>query len=287
MNIFKKALIVALSIGLISVPSVTREVEAASQPSTLYLTPNNNWKNDNPWYAAYYFGSTGNKWSSMTDSDSDGVYEVSVPSGYDNVIFCRMNPGNKTTLDWSNKWNQTADLTIPTDGTNHYTVKENTWDNGGGTWSTYTPGGQVTPEPEPDPTPTEVHYSIVGDFNGWNVSDTTYTMTPNAEKTVYTYSDFLVTSITSFKVAKDYSWDVSYGDNGQNYAINEPGYYDITFNVTTEKITVTKTADYIIDIGPEGGDRGGTVIAQGTPEEVAKCKKSYTGHYIGKMLKKG
>jgi len=50
---------------------------------------------------------------------------------------------------------------------------------------------------------------------------------------------------------------------------------------------VIKTADYIIDMGPEGGDRGGTVIAQGTPEEVAKCKKSYTGHYIGKMLSRG
>ena len=47
-----------------------------------------------------------------------------------------------------------------------------------------------------------------------------------------------------------------------------------------------KTADYIIDIGPEGGDRGGTVIAQGTPEEVAKMPQSYTGIYIQKMLDK-
>ena len=41
--------------------------------------------------------------------------------------------------NWNNKWNQTADLEVPTDGTNLYTVKEGTWDNGGGTWSTYTP----------------------------------------------------------------------------------------------------------------------------------------------------
>ncbi len=60
-----------------------------------------------------------------------------------------------------------------------------------------------------------------------------------------------------------------------------------TVVVIEHNLDVIKTADYIIDMGPEGGDGGGTVIAQGTPEEVAKCKKSYTGHYIGKMLKKG
>jgi excinuclease ABC subunit A len=47
---------------------------------------------------------------------------------------------------------------------------------------------------------------------------------------------------------------------------------------------VIKTADYIIDIGPEGGDKGGTVIAQGTPEEIAANEKSYTGMYVKKYL---
>ena len=47
-----------------------------------------------------------------------------------------------------------------------------------------------------------------------------------------------------------------------------------------------KTADYIIDMGPEGGDGGGTVIAEGTPEQIAKNKASYTGVYIKKMLDK-
>jgi len=60
-----------------------------------------------------------------------------------------------------------------------------------------------------------------------------------------------------------------------------------TVVVIEHNLDVIKTADYIIDMGPEGGDRGGTVIAEGTPEEVAKCKRSYTGHYIAKMLKKG
>ncbi|MCR5417993.1 MAG: excinuclease ABC subunit UvrA [Lachnospiraceae bacterium] len=56
--------------------------------------------------------------------------------------------------------------------------------------------------------------------------------------------------------------------------------------VIEHNLDVIKTADYIIDIGPEGGDRGGTIIAAGTPEEVAKCRNSYTGEYVGKMLPK-
>ena len=47
---------------------------------------------------------------------------------------------------------------------------------------------------------------------------------------------------------------------------------------------VIKVADHLIDIGPEGGDRGGTVIAQGTPEEIAEEEISYTGKYVKKML---
>jgi excinuclease ABC subunit A len=48
---------------------------------------------------------------------------------------------------------------------------------------------------------------------------------------------------------------------------------------------VIKTADYIIDLGPEGGDKGGHIIALGTPEEVAENKKSYTGHFLQEVLK--
>lgn len=55
--------------------------------------------------------------------------------------------------------------------------------------------------------------------------------------------------------------------------------------VIEHNLDVIKTADYIIDLGPEGGDRGGTIVATGTPEEVAKCKKSYTGQYLKPYLK--
>ncbi len=58
-----------------------------------------------------------------------------------------------------------------------------------------------------------------------------------------------------------------------------------TVVVIEHNLDVIKTADYIIDLGPEGGSGGGTVVVQGTPEEVAKCKKSYTGQYLKKLLK--
>jgi len=54
--------------------------------------------------------------------------------------------------------------------------------------------------------------------------------------------------------------------------------------VIEHNLDVIKTADYIIDMGPEGGDGGGTVVVQGTPEEVAACETSYTGKYIKKYL---
>ena len=59
-----------------------------------------------------------------------------------------------------------------------------------------------------------------------------------------------------------------------------------TVVVIEHNLDVIKTADYIIDMGPEGGDGGGTVIAKGTPEEIAQVKGSYTGQYVKKYLKK-
>ena len=54
--------------------------------------------------------------------------------------------------------------------------------------------------------------------------------------------------------------------------------------VIEHNLDVIKTADYIIDMGPEGGNLGGTVVAEGTPEEVAECPDSYTGAYLKKIL---
>ncbi len=57
-----------------------------------------------------------------------------------------------------------------------------------------------------------------------------------------------------------------------------------TVIVIEHNLELIKTADHIIDLGPEGGDMGGTVIAQGTPEEVAACEQSFTGQYLKPLL---
>jgi excinuclease ABC subunit A len=54
--------------------------------------------------------------------------------------------------------------------------------------------------------------------------------------------------------------------------------------VIEHNLDVIKSADHIIDMGPEGGEAGGMVVASGTPEQVAKDTKSYTGHFLKKML---
>lgn len=103
----------------------------------LYLQPNANWNIDGARFAAYFFGN-GEAWVDMTlVEDETNIYAVTVPAGFENIIFCRMNPGVAAN-NWGNKWNQTEDLKVPTDGTNLYTVTENTWDKGGGVWSVYT-----------------------------------------------------------------------------------------------------------------------------------------------------
>ena len=110
-------------------PEVTEKV--------VYLKPNSNWTQSNARFAAYFWGgTTGEKWVSMT-AVGDGTYMAHLPEGYDygcNIIFCRMNPSTSAN-NWNNKWNQTSDLKTPTDGKNLYTVKDSTWDKGGGTWS--------------------------------------------------------------------------------------------------------------------------------------------------------
>ena len=52
-------------------------------------------------------------------------------------------------------------------------------------------------------------------------------------------------------------------------------------------LDVIKVADWLIDLGPEGGSGGGTVVCEGTPETVAKCEASYTGHFLREVLAKG
>jgi excinuclease ABC subunit A len=57
-----------------------------------------------------------------------------------------------------------------------------------------------------------------------------------------------------------------------------------TIIVIEHHLDVIKSADWVVDLGPEGGDRGGKIVAIGTPEDVAKVKKSFTGQYLKDML---
>ncbi|MEA3398588.1 MAG: hypothetical protein U9R06_02485, partial [Patescibacteria group bacterium] len=58
-----------------------------------------------------------------------------------------------------------------------------------------------------------------------------------------------------------------------------------TVLIIEHNLDVIKSVDHIIDLGPEGGDQGGQIVAQGTPEQIAKTKNSYTGQYLNKILK--
>jgi hypothetical protein len=97
------------------------------------LKPNSNLNQSNARFSVYFFGN-GETWVSMTDSDADGIYEVAVPEGYPNMIFCRMDP-NAAANNWGNKWNQTGDLTVPTNGNNLFTVPSGSWDGATTGWS--------------------------------------------------------------------------------------------------------------------------------------------------------
>lgn len=125
--------LIAMVVVLCMILGMMPVIALAADGTQVYLKPNSNWLDSNARFAIYYFGN-GDGWASMTDSNGDGIYEAVVPAGYANVIFCRMNPST-TANNWNNKWNQTADLKAPTDGKNLYTVKDGTWDKGGGTWS--------------------------------------------------------------------------------------------------------------------------------------------------------
>ena len=190
----------------------------AATPTILYLTPNSNWTQANARFAAYFFGN-GEKWSSMTDSDGDGIYEVAVPSGYPNVIFCRMNP-SASANNWNNKWNQTGDLTIPTDGKNLFTIPNGSWNGATTTWSTYTPPV----------------YTIAGSpavlGSDWSVDDTNNDMTKQNDGTYYLVKEnvkLVKDTEYQYKVVRGHSWDWSYPSDNKTFTVDKSGLYNVTF----------------------------------------------------------
>lgn len=140
----------------------TNYVEPAKPTETkLYLKPNANWMADGARFSAYLWGNGVTAvWYDMTlvEGETD-IYEFTLPEGYENIIFCRMNPST-TANDWNNKWNQTGDLKVPTDGKNLFTLAADVWDGATTTWDTYTPA-EAPAEPEALATPV-VEASVEG-----------------------------------------------------------------------------------------------------------------------------
>lgn len=111
----------------------------APSKTAVYLKPNANWlqKDDSsvdPRFAVYYFKSSNSGddgWISMTMEEScSPVYKASIPEGYDQCIFCRMN-GADADNKWDNRYNQTGDLTVPTGKAFYYAVPDEWWDTSG------------------------------------------------------------------------------------------------------------------------------------------------------------
>lgn len=233
--------VLALAMMVTMIPSSGTRTARADEGTILYLQPNENWKKDNARFAMYYFGN-GDGWADMVDEDGDGIYEGVVPTGYTKVIFCRMNPGAAAN-NWENKWNQTVDLKVPTDGTNCYTVAEGTWDKGGGEWSVYPAEGE-TPEPEPAVTYTVAGVAALCGSN-WDPADTNNVMTDNGDGTYTKVYENVAAGSYEFKVT-DGTWNNSWGDNGQNYifVVSNPCDVTVSFDSNTKKVTVT--GEYVV-----------------------------------------
>ena len=249
---FVLALVMVLSL----VPMAAFAAEETG--TTLYLKPNANWSADGARFAMYYFNGTANGWADMRDEDGDRIYEGVVPADYSNVIFCRMNPA-ATENNWNNKLNQTADLTVPTDGTNCYTVAEGTWDQGGGEWSVYPPEAEEPepeePEPEEPVTPDEptATYYVAGDAalcgSNWDAADTANKRDYKGDS-VYTKVYANVAQGTYNLKVTDGTWNNSWGDNGNNYTFVVSDVCNVTVTFDSNSKTVSVTGD---GVGKETG----------------------------------
>ena len=200
----------------------------AATSTTLYLKPGP-WNTANAWYSAYFYvDDTTNTHAAMADTDGDGVYEVTVPEGdWTNVIFLRNDPADQV-ADWNGVWNQTADLAMPTDGTNMYTVTG--WNAGDGAWSEY-----VYVEPA---------FYVCGTMNSWTLSYADHKMV-KGDDGVYSLTLTLAAGTYEFKV-NDGTWGSSWGkDGGANnieFVLTEESNVTITFDLATKVPVVTSSA---------------------------------------------
>ncbi len=274
--------------------------------TVLYLKPNDNWKQSNAWFAAYFFNSSGSKWVAMTQCPNDtGYYKVTAPSGtWSNVIFCRMNPAS-TSLNWETRWNQSGNLVW--DGSkNCCAINSGQWDCGSNvTWSSFTETPDPTDPPTQPPTqpPTEAityktiyvgvadhilnesNHNFTPTLHWWNstksgdASLTSQNKTANfsvgssywnnAEKTFHIYTAQVPDYATSYKLFKDN------GGNGDCWANEdltdyEDGKIILYFHYD---IYHNVLADYNTDVTATFKDYNGDVIDTKTVESGATPEK--------------
>lgn len=237
--LFNRVLSLALAFAMLLSVMPVIHAHAAEGDTTVYLKPNANWLTDNARFAIYYFEGSANGWTDMEPAGEDGYFRGVVPAGYSTIIFCRMNPG-ATENNWDNKWNQTSDLTLPTDGANCYTVPEGTWGEREGSWSTYTEAAAE-----------EAVYVVAGSENlcgvvwkGSPADAPANVMTGSGGDYTKTFSDVAVGEGYQLKVVENLpdgtqNW---IGDSdGNNVTFNVTSVCDVTvtFNKATQKITVT------------------------------------------------
>ena len=238
--------------------------------SYLHLKPNANWKQSNARFAAYFFGN-GETWVSM-EQDRDDYYTCEIPTNkkYPNVILCRMNP-RTTANNWNNKWNQTEDLVIQNNGNNLYTVKDNTWDKGGGDWSRFLDNSQWTTYTEPT---YDVTINITGKgaivINGQTYEGTTEETTTLTIEVVVNHA-LTVTAITPAD-RWDYEGDatITIGSNEQE-PLKVEGSYEICGPTT---INLDFMQKYCLVTFLPNPPRGLVYPGQINPQELVKGEKA-------------
>ena len=225
----------------------------------LYLKPNANWNADGARFAASFFGGDGELWVSMTDTDNDGVYEVTCSGTRGNVIFCRMNGGNSTN-GWGNKWNQTADLTW--DGTkNQYNVPDGAWDNSGNDyWVEFGNNTEIE-------VPTT--WTIAGNVPclgaEWATDKTENDLVEGTDGVwSKTYAGVTLEAGTyEYKIAKNHMWGEAYPNDNAKLVIAADGKYDVTFTFDANAKTVNATAEKLCVKASWSFDGGRTAAESG------------------------
>ena len=219
---------------------------AAGGETQIYFIPGSEWESDNARFAAYTWNDGGEYvWVELVDTNDDGIYEGSIPHGYANIVFARLDPKDAH-LGWSTTWNQTVDLTLPNNGNNLFTITTPWGSNangnkGEGSWSKYdlnTCAHDYGVDNICKNCGEEYFLIIAGNVakidgaymdgdnstlfvSKWDVADENNRMFFEEESGCYVkIYENVAAGEYHFKIAENKSWDVSYGKDGGNCYLN-------------------------------------------------------------------